>query len=101
MRDQAHPDHVGRGPGRLVRPFDHLYAATLATSAGVNLRLDDNGAAPELFRRDPGIRGGEYDFSLRHRHAVAGQDGLRLILVDFHESIAGSLARLIVVRAIL
>ena len=32
----------------------------------------------------PGVFGREHDVSLRHGNAVAGQDGLRLILVNLH-----------------
>ena len=69
---------------RFVRPFDDLDASALAAATGVNLCLDDDRAAAELLGHDIRVGGGKYDFSLRHRDAVARQDRLCLILVDFH-----------------
>ena len=60
-----------------------LDAAALAASAGVNLRFHDDAAA-ELLGRRFGLFDGERDFAARHRNVVLGQNGLCLILVNFH-----------------
>ena len=66
--------------------LDDLDAAALATTTGVDLGLHDGHAAAEA----PGDRSGlvdrERNFPAGHRHAVPGQDGLRLILVNLHRS---------------
>ena len=68
----------------LVGVLRELDAAALAAAAGVDLRLDDDDAAAEPARDLAGLGGGERDFAARHGHAVAREDGLGLILVDFH-----------------
>jgi len=70
-----------------------MNATAFAAPAGVNLRFDDNDAAAKLFGRHVRVGGSKHHFSLRHRHAVPRENRFRLILVDFHESIAGSLER--------
>ena len=81
---ELHADHVCGGRLCLIGVLDDLDAAAFATTAGMDLCLDDNDAATQPARRLAGLRAAEHDFSLRHRYAVARQDRLRLILVDFH-----------------
>src|SRR5207237_6991904 len=45
--DQVHPDHLLRRGLRVIGSCHDLDAAALPASTGVNLRLDDNGAAAE------------------------------------------------------
>jgi hypothetical protein len=52
----------------------------------MDLGLDDNRAATQPNRGRLGVSGSESDFSLRDRHAVAREDRLGLIFVDFHEA---------------
>ena len=45
--DEVHAEDLLGGRARLVGPLHDLDAAALAAAAGVNLRLDDDGAAAE------------------------------------------------------
>ena len=47
VRHERHADHVARDALGLVGVLGELHAAALAAAAGVNLRLDDDGAAAE------------------------------------------------------
>ncbi len=85
--DQPHPDDAGRRLLGRVRPLHDLDAAALAAAAGVDLGLDDDRAATQPDRGRLGVSGIEYDFALRHRHAVRREDRLGLIFVDFHEAL--------------
>jgi hypothetical protein len=84
VRDQAHADHVARDAHRLVRAPGELHAATLAASAGMNLRLDHDDLTAEPTGNVSCFIGREGDFSTRHGHAIPVQDGLGLVFVDFH-----------------
>jgi hypothetical protein len=83
VRDEVHAEDVRREVPRFVRVFRDLDASALAATSGVNLGLNDHasadfaGAFSRFLRR---VR----DLSSRHRYAVPAQDGLRLILVNFH-----------------
>ena len=84
--DQGHAeDLLGRLLGR-GGILDDLDAAALAASAGVDLGLHDGHAAAETPGDRAGLLGRERDFPAGHRHAVPGQDGLCLILVNLHRS---------------
>ena len=83
VRDQLHAHHFAEDLARLLRRFGELHAAALAAAAGVDLRLDDDAAA-ELLRRQARLLGVVDDDAARRRHAVAAQDFLGLIFVDFH-----------------
>ena len=48
--DEIHAEDLLRGAEGLVGALDNLDAAALAAAAGMNLRLDDNGAAAEPLR---------------------------------------------------
>ena len=82
--DQRHAEDLARRCPRLrsafLRDFD---AAAFAASAGVNLRFHDDAAA-EFLRRRFGFVDGERHFAARHGDVVFGQNGLGLILVNFH-----------------
>ncbi len=83
VRDERHAEDLlgdDGGLGGILRDFD---AATLAASAGVNLRFDDHAAA-DVLRGRLGFGDGERHLPARHGDIVFGQDGLGLILVDFH-----------------
>ena len=83
VRHQLHAQHLARdlrGFRRILRDLD---AAALAASAGVDLRLHHHAAADILGRR-LGLVRRERHFAARHRNVVLAQDGLGLILVNFH-----------------
>ena len=61
----------------------------LAAAAGVNLGLDDADRPAEAFGDVVHLFGGEGDFSTGHGHPVLREDGLGLILVDFHVGLQG------------
>ena len=84
VRDQRHADDgLGELLG-LVGRLGELDAAALAAAAGVDLRLDDDGAAAEALGDLRGLGGVERDLAARHGDAVPREDLLGLILVDFH-----------------
>ena len=68
-----------------VNVGDDLHPAGLAPSAGVDLRLD-HGASAQVGRRLAGLLGRLGNLSLGDRHAVTGQQGFGLVLVEFHET---------------
>jgi len=83
MRDQRHAEDLlgdGRDVIESLRDFD---TATFAAAAGVNLRLDYDAAA-DFLRRSLRFSDGKRHFPARHGDMVFGQNGLGLILVDFH-----------------
>ena len=51
--DEVHAEDLLRGAERFVGALDDLDAAALAAAAGVDLRLDDDGAAAEPLRPPP------------------------------------------------
>ena len=83
VRDQRHAEHLLGDFGRFRGIFRDLHAAAFAAAAGVNLRLHHHAAA-DLLRRRFGFLHRVRHFAARHRDVVFGQDGLRLILVNFH-----------------
>ncbi len=90
MRDEPHPDHLLGRRLRLDRRLDDFHAAALAAAAGVNLGLDHAHAAAQPIGDLPGLFGRERHLALGNRHAVACKDGLRLILVNLHNSLRGA-----------
>ena len=83
MSDQSHAQHLFGNFGRFGGILGDLYAAALASAARMNLRLHNHAAADLLGRRF-GLFHRVRHFSSRDRHAVFGEDRLRLILVNFH-----------------
>ena len=71
---------ISRG---FVGVLGDLDAAAFAAAAGVDLRLDHHAAAERFGRRFRFFRR-ERHLAARHRDVVLGQDGLGLILVNFH-----------------
>ena len=72
------------GAAHLVWSVRALYPARLAATAGVHLRLDHPELAAERLRGSECLIGAVSHPSGRHRHAVAGEDFLRLIFVQIH-----------------
>ena len=64
-----------------------LDAARLAATARVYLRLDHPDRARQRARRGNGFRLVRGDPAFRHRHAVVGEDSLRLVFVKIHHDI--------------
>ena len=83
-RDESHADDLGRGALGLVRRVGELDAAALAATAGVDLRLDDDGLA-DLLRDRSRVPGSRCDAAARDGDAVLGEDLLGLVLVDLHD----------------
>ncbi len=95
MRDERHAEDLLGDDGCFIGILRDFDAAALAASAGVNLRFDDDAAA-DVFRGRLGFGDGERHLPARHRDFVFGQDGLGLILVDFH---FGAVAAIFLVHA--
>ncbi len=85
---ERHAEHLARDALGLVGALDQLDAAALAAAAGVDLRLDDDRAA-QAFGDFAGFGRVERHLALGNRHAVAREDGLGLIFVDFHRCVRG------------
>jgi anthranilate phosphoribosyltransferase len=83
MRDQLHSEDLLRCLDRVVDGLADLHTAAFSAASGVNLGFHYNKAA-EFFGRGFSLLDGKSDFAFRHWHAVAGQNRLSLILVDFH-----------------
>ena len=83
--DQPHAQHLARDFGGFGGILGHFDSAALAASAGVDLRLHHHAAA-----NAPGGRFGLFHrvryLAARHRNVVLAQNGLGLILVNFHWS---------------
>ena len=93
VRLERHADHVARDPLGFVGVLGQLHAAALAASAGMNLRLDDDGAAAEPPGNLAGLGRVERHLALRNGHAIPREDGLGLIFVDFHRVLSGAAGR--------
>ena len=91
MSDELHAeDGFGCGFG-IGKRLGDLHAAALATAAGVNLRLDDDGGvAGGEERLGGGIgllkRGGH--FAAGDGHVVLAQDLFGLVLVNLHDGVS-------------
>ena len=98
MGHQIHAQHLGGQLSGFVGRLGNLDAAALAAASGVNLRLDDNAGCAVVEQCPSRI---ESVFAVlnhlpaRHGNAVLGQDGLSLVLVNFHIYVvtAGELTR--------
>src|SRR5204863_5742667 len=80
--DECHPDHLLGDALGFVRRFRELDAASLAATAGVNLRLDDDHGAAETFGNRGRFSGIENDFAARNGNTESGENGLGLVLVN-------------------
>ena len=85
-----HPEDVRRVLERLVGRLGELHAAGLATSTGLDLRLDDRDAADLLGRRLRGLGGLDHLAQRRH-HSMLGEEHLRLVLHQIHDRPSPSL----------
>src|SRR5262249_35590227 len=83
-RDQRLAEQALRHLLRVVGRAHELDTAGLAAAAGVDLRLDDGEPAAEVGERLLRLVGRVDRDALRHRHAVARQHFLGLVLVDVH-----------------
>jgi hypothetical protein len=97
VRNQRHAEHLLGELLGFVRGLGELHAATLAAAACMNLRFHDNDAAAtaagQPLRDVTGLGRGRGHFPSRHRDAEAREDGLGLILVDFHRKDGASSER--------
>jgi len=84
MRDERHAEHVACDAVGFFRRLRELDAAAFAAAARVDLRLHDDDFRAEPFCNRRRVRGIGSFFSTRHGHTVMREDGLRLVLVDFH-----------------
>ena len=75
---------LGRCLGRLGR-LDDLDAAGLTAPAGVNLGFDDDDARAQAAGNFVDFLGGKRHLATRYGHTIPGEDGLGLILVNFHD----------------
>ena len=78
----------------LVGRAGQLDAARLAAAAGLDLRLDDDGA--ELLGRRTRLGGRLGDDAGRDRYAVLGEELLRLVLHQVHRDLPVLLCRSLV-----
>src|ERR1700722_6982007 len=83
MRHQRHPQDRARDLGGLDRVLRAFHAAALAASARVDLRFYYDAPADTL-RRRLSLLHIERHLAARHRDVILGQDGLGLILMNFH-----------------
>jgi len=83
VRDEAHAQHLLGDLESILGILGDLDAAALATATGMDLGLHHRAGVDP-----PGgglsFLGGVDHFSPRHRESVLRQDGLGLILMDFH-----------------
>ena len=77
----VHAEDLAGDLASLLRRVAELDAARLATSADVDLRLDDDGYA-KLAGDRFGLLGGGGDLAGLHGNAVPAQDFLRLVLMN-------------------
>ena len=91
MRDQLHPKNFSRQLLGFGGRLGELHSPTLAATARVDLRLDDDNLAAELLCNGFGLgrRLGQPAFG--HRNTELAKQLLRLILMDVHDD--SSLAR--------
>ena len=85
VRDQLHAEDLAGQGLDLVDRAGQLDAATLAATAGVDLRLDDPDRAAELLRCLDRLLNRESRNAARHRDSEFAQDFLALVLVNLHE----------------
>src|SRR5437868_2133131 len=89
MRDKRHAEHALCLALYLVDRTDELDAASLAPSAGMDLRLHDQDRAARVFgklaRRRSGFLDRESGFAAWNGRAERAQNFLGLVLVDVHE----------------
>jgi hypothetical protein len=83
-RDEALAKHRGGGLANFRRRAAELHAARLAASARMHLRLHDPHRSRDFARRCDRLRFVRGDLAGRNRHAVFGEDALRLVFVKVH-----------------
>ena len=92
VRHQPHAQNLLGDFRGFIGVFRDLHPTAFATSAGMNLRFD-NDASADLFRGGFGLVDRKRYFAPWHRDIVLGQDRLGLILVNFHGIKSVSVAR--------
>jgi hypothetical protein len=85
MRLELHAQDVAGQALDVVNRLGHLDAATLATAAGVDLRLDHPHGAAQFLGGFHRLLHRERRDAARHRHTELTQDFLALVLVNLHE----------------
>jgi hypothetical protein len=83
MRHESHAQHLTGELLGFLRGLGEFYTAALTSASGMDLRLDDNGAAKFLGSESSFISGIN-DFAPRDADAVTCKDLLGLILMNLH-----------------
>ncbi len=86
MGYERHAYHFLGNFRRFVRVLRDLHSPAFAPAARMNLGLH-NDAAADLFSGRLRFLHGIGDFAPRHRDVVFGQNGLRLVFMNFHNGI--------------
>jgi hypothetical protein len=84
IRYEAHAEHLRRGVADLGWALHDLDAATLASAAGMNLRLHDSDAATQPLRNRARVVRIECDLATRDGHSILLEDLFALIFVNLH-----------------
>ena len=84
MCDQLHADDLGGQPLGFIGVGCQLDAAALASTARVNLRLDDDRATAQASRGIASLFRGERHFAFRHWHSTVSENRFGLVLVNLH-----------------
>ncbi len=87
VRDELHAEDLAGALAHFVDRARDLDAAALAAAAGVDLRLHDPHRPAELTSPPHRLVDGERRNAARHRHAVAAEELLALVLVDLHVAV--------------
>ena len=85
MRDEIHAEDLLRDAIGVVRIVRELHAAAFAAAACMDLRFHDNGAATETLSDASRVGRVEHGLTRGDRHTVTRENGLGLILVNFHQ----------------
>ena len=87
VREQVHPQHLGRDLASFFWRLADLDAAALTASPSVYLRLHHN-TGGSVFKQRPGrverIFAALHHLPARHGNAVLREDGFSLVLMYFH-----------------
>jgi hypothetical protein len=87
VRHELHAEDLGGALAHFVERAREFHAAALAATARMDLRLDHPHRPAERLRGLHGVVDAERGNAARHRHAVAPEQLLALVLVDLHRVI--------------